>query len=53
MITCTVEGATDEAQAERIAKSVISSTLTKAAIFGARRQLGPGPLCNGLFRRGL
>ena len=40
MITCTVEGATDEAQAERIAKSVISSTLTKAAIFGADANWG-------------
>ena len=34
LITCTVEGAKDEAQAETIAKSVISSILTKAAIFG-------------------
>ena len=33
LITCTVEGAKDEAQAEIISKSVISSTLTKAAIF--------------------
>ena len=40
MITCTVEGAADEAQAERIAKSVISSTLTKAAIFGADANWG-------------
>ena len=35
LLTCTVSGAKEEAQAETIAKSVISSTLTKAAIFGA------------------
>ena len=35
LITCTVKDAADEAQAETISKSVISSTLTKAAIFGA------------------
>ena len=34
LITCTVRGAKSEAQAETISKSVISSTLTKAAIFG-------------------
>ena len=39
-ITCTVEGAKDEAQAETIAKSVISSTLTKAAIFGCDANWG-------------
>ena len=40
LITCTVEGARDEAQAETIAKSVISSTLTKAAIFGCDANWG-------------
>lgn len=33
LITCTVKGAADEATAEKISKSVISSTLTKCAIF--------------------
>ena len=40
LITCTVSGAKDEAQAETVAKSVISSTLTKAAIFGADANWG-------------
>ena len=40
LITCTVSGAADEAQAETVAKSVISSTLTKAAIFGADANWG-------------
>ena len=40
LITCTVSGARDEAQAETVAKSVISSTLTKAAIFGADANWG-------------
>ena len=40
LITCTVQGARDEAQAETISKSVISSTLTKAAIFGADANWG-------------
>ena len=40
LITCTVKGATDEAQAETVSKSVISSTLTKAAIFGADANWG-------------
>ena len=40
LITCTVSGARDEAQAETIAKSVISSTLTKAAIFGCDANWG-------------
>ncbi len=34
LITCKVENASSEDDAEAIAKSVISSTLTKAAIFG-------------------
>ena len=33
LISCTVHGATDEAQAVALAKSVIKSTLTKTAIF--------------------
>ncbi len=40
LITCNVAGAKDEAQAEVIAKSVISSTLTKAAIFGCDANWG-------------
>ena len=40
LITCTVTGARDEAQAETVAKSVISSTLTKAAIFGCDANWG-------------
>ena len=40
LITCTVKGAKDEGQAETVAKSVISSTLTKAAIFGADANWG-------------
>ena len=40
LVTCTVKGAKDEAQAETVAKSVISSTLTKAAIFGADANWG-------------
>ena len=40
LITCTVTGAADETQAETVAKSVISSTLTKAAIFGADANWG-------------
>ena len=40
LVTCTVSGAACEAAAETIAKSVISSTLTKAAIFGADANWG-------------
>ena len=40
LITCTVSGAADEAAAETVAKSVISSTLTKAAMFGADANWG-------------
>ena len=40
LITCNVQGAKDEAQAETVSKSVISSTLTKAAIFGADANWG-------------
>ncbi len=40
LITCTVTGAADEETAETVAKSVISSTLTKAAIFGADANWG-------------
>ena len=40
LITCTVCGAADEGSAETIAKSVIASTLTKAAIFGADANWG-------------
>ena len=40
LITCEVKGAASEESAERIAKSVIGSTLTKAAIFGADANWG-------------
>lgn len=40
LITCTVSRAADEETAETIAKSVISSTLTKAAVFGADANWG-------------
>ena len=40
LVTCTVNGAADEAQAETIAKSVIGSALTKCAIFGADANWG-------------
>ncbi len=40
LITCTVTGAPDIEVAEAISKSVISSTLTKAAIFGADANWG-------------
>lgn len=40
LITCTVAGAASEESAETMAKSVISSTLTKAAIFGADANWG-------------
>lgn len=40
LITCTVKGTADEKTAETVCKSVISSTLTKAAIFGADANWG-------------
>jgi len=40
LITCRVGGAKNELEAEEISKSVISSTLTKAAIFGADANWG-------------
>jgi glutamate N-acetyltransferase/amino-acid N-acetyltransferase len=40
LITCCVSGAKSEEDAESLAKSVISSTLTKAAIFGADANWG-------------
>ena len=40
LITCTVRGARSEESAETIAKSIISSTLTKAAVFGADANWG-------------
>ena len=40
LITCTVAGAKDEAAAERLAKSVIGSSLTKAAVFGCDANWG-------------
>ncbi len=40
LMTCTVSGATDEAAAETLAKSVVGSTLTKAAIYGCDANWG-------------
>ena len=40
LITCTVRGARNEQAAETIAKSVIASSLTKAAIFGCDANWG-------------
>ncbi len=40
LMTCTVHGAESEEQAEIIAKSIINSSLTKAAIFGADANWG-------------
>ena len=40
LITCTVSGARNEADAETVAKSVIASSLTKAAIFGCDANWG-------------
>ena len=40
LITCTVSGAASERSAEALSKSVISSTLTKAAMFGADANWG-------------
>ena len=47
LITCTVTGAADEQTAETIAKSVIGSPLTKAAIFGADANWGRVPCAMG------
>lgn len=40
LITCAVKGAADENSAETIGKAVISSSLTKAAVFGADANWG-------------
>ena len=40
LVTCTVCGAKDEKSAEKLAKSIISSSLTKAAMFGADANWG-------------
>lgn len=40
LITCTVTGAEDEAKAEILAKSIASSSLTKAAMFGSDANWG-------------
>jgi len=40
LITCKVNGAKSEEEAEALSKSVISSTLTKAAVFGADANWG-------------
>lgn len=40
LLECSVTGAKDKANAKKVAKSVISSTLTKAAMFGADANWG-------------
>ncbi len=40
LITCHVHGAEDESKAERLARSVVSSSLVKAAMFGADANWG-------------
>lgn len=40
LVTCTVTGAVDEATAEQLAKSVVGSSLVKAAMFGADANWG-------------
>ena len=40
LMTCAVSGAATDAQAEMLAKSVVGSTLTKAAIFGCDANWG-------------
>ena len=40
LITCAVSGAADDSAAETLSKSVIGSTLTKAAIFGCDANWG-------------
>lgn len=40
LITCTVSGASDEATAELLAKSIIASSLVKTAMFGADANWG-------------
>lgn len=40
LVTCTVEGAASEEQAEQVAKAVISSSLVKTAMFGADANWG-------------
>ena len=53
LMTCTVSGALDEDTAEQLCKSICSSSLVKAAIFGSDANWGRRALCNGLFRRSI
>ena len=53
LIICSVTGAKTEEEAEALAKSVISSTLTKAAIFGADANWGRVLCAMGLLGRGI
>ena len=48
LIECTVSGASSVETARKLAKSVISSSLVKAA-FLSRCKLGTHSLCNGIF----
>ena len=40
LVTCTVHGAENEAKAERLSRSVVGSSLVKAAMFGADANWG-------------
>ena len=52
LLVCQTTGAKDRATARTVAKSVICSTLFKAAMFRRRRQLGPGAVRHRLLRCG-
>ena len=51
LLECKVSGARDAETAKTVAKSVICSSLTKAAMFGADANWGQGALRNRLQRR--
>ena len=53
LITCTVQGAESEEQAELMAKAVVRSPPGEMRHLRHRRQLGPCPLRRGLLRGGL
>ena len=46
-----VKHAKDKQTAKVLAKSIITSNLTKCAIFWKRRKLGTNSVCNGIFWR--
>lgn len=51
LLECRVCGAADSESAKKVAKSVVCSSLIKAAMFGARRELGADSLRHWLQRR--